>query len=239
MDVCAVAGRKSRMSKHKRKLIVLLGAPGAGKGTVAAGLRTRRGWRHLASGDLLRRAVQSGSPAGRAANDFMQRGELVPDNVIGRIIGEALQAPSEEFVVLDGYPRTPEQAGMLSDQAAKGGFCLLAAVMLDVSDETLEARLAGRMICEKCEAVYHVSTLPPRVPGICDTCGTQLTQRSDDHPDTVRRRLAVYRKKTAPLIAWYERSGHLRRIDGEGRADELTERVLAVIDGELTGEAPQ
>lgn len=210
--------------------IILLGAPGAGKGTAATRLVARLGVRHVSSGDLLRSAVKQGTPAGREAEGYMQQGKLVPDELIGRIIADLLVAGGANLkVLLDGFPRTVAQAEMLEQVVAAQGGRIRNTVLLEVAEEILVERLAGRRICPKCNAGYHVRTLPPKVPGVCDACGTPLVQRADDTAETVRNRLAVFRRDTAPLVAWYESRQLLVRVDGVGGADEVTERIVRVL----------
>lgn len=210
--------------------IVLLGAPGAGKGTAAARLVSRLGVRHVSSGDLLRGAVKQGTAAGIEADGYMKRGELVPDALIGRIIADLLAAggPDARYL-LDGFPRTVPQAEMLQQVVAAQGGHIRGAVVLDVAEEVLVDRLAGRRVCSKCSAGYHIRTLPPKIADTCDACGAKLVQRSDDNAETVRNRLAVFRRNTEPLIAWYAARKQLARVDGVGGADAVAERVIQAL----------
>jgi adenylate kinase len=212
-------------------IIILLGAPGAGKGTVAARLVKRLNLKHISSGDLLRAAVKQGTPAGKEAEGYMKRGELVPDALIGRIIADVLAAGGGDATyLLDGFPRTVAQASMLDGVVAEQGGRIRGAVLLDVAEDILVDRLAGRRVCPKCAAGYHVRNLPPKVAGVCDVCGAALVQRPDDNPETVRNRLAVYAKQTAPLIAWYQARQSLARVDGaSGSADDIAERVARLL----------
>jgi adenylate kinase len=210
--------------------IILLGAPGAGKGTAATRLVEKLGARHVSSGDLLRSAVKQGTPAGREAEGYMKAGKLVPDELIGRIITDLLVAGGPALkVLLDGFPRTVAQAEMLEKVVAAQQGTIRGTVLLEVGEEILVERLAGRRVCPKCNAGYHVRTLAPRVAGKCDACGADLVQRADDTPDTVRNRLAVFRKDTAPLIEWYAARKLLVRVNGVGSADEVTARILAAL----------
>ena len=211
-------------------VIVLLGAPGAGKGTAATRLVARLSARHVSSGDLLRDAVRRDTPAGREADGFMKRGDLVPDALVGRIIADLLAAgDAGQRYLLDGFPRTEAQAEMLDRVVGEQGGHLRGVVLLDVAEEVLVDRLAGRRVCPQCAANFHVRTLPPRKPGVCDACGATLVTRADDNQDTVRTRLAVFHERTASLIAWYERRGQLRRVDGTGGADEVAERIMRAL----------
>ena len=164
------------------------------------------------------------------AEGFMMRGELVSDELIGRIIADLLAAGGAGAkYLLDGFPRTVAQAEMLDRVVAKQGGRIRGTVLLDVAEDVLVDRLAGRRVCPKCSAGYHVRTLPPKVAGTCDACGTALGQRADDTPETVRNRLAVFRKQTAPVIAWYGARKALMQVDGVGSADEVAERVVRAL----------
>ena len=210
--------------------IILLGAPGAGKGTAASRLVERLGVRHVSSGDLLRSAVKQGTPAGREAEGFMKAGKLVPDELIGRIISDLLVAGGPDLkVLLDGFPRTVAQAEMLAKVITAQGGRIRGTVVLDVAEDILIDRLAGRRVCPACGAGFHVRTLLPKVAGKCDKCGTDLVQRPDDNPETVRNRLVVFAKDTSPLIEWYSSRGLLVRVDGTGAADAVAERVIQAL----------
>lgn len=212
------------------QITLLLGAPGSGKGTASARLVARLGLRHVSSGALLRDAVSGGTVAGREAADHMARGELVPDALIGRIITGLLLAggPGVNWL-LDGFPRTVAQAQLLERVAAEAGGRVSRALFLDVPEEILVDRLAGRRVCPGCDAAYHVQTLPPRVPDCCDRCGRALITRPDDDEATVRTRLAVYRSLTAPVVAWYAAKGLLTVVDGVGTADAVSEQLMRVL----------
>lgn len=207
-------------------VVVLLGAPGSGKGTAAARLVRGGGYRHVASGDMLRDAVARGTPAGVEADGYMRRGELVPDALIGRMIGERLEAgPDDARYLLDGFPRTAEQRDILDAILADCGGALRAVVLIEIGDAAVTERIAGRRVCPGCKAVYHVATLPPRQAGVCDACGGALAQRADDRPETIAQRLAVYHRQTAGLIGAYAARGLLKRVDGTGEADEIAARI--------------
>ena len=210
--------------------IILLGAPGAGKGTAASRLVERLGVRHVSSGDLLRSAVKQGTPAGREAEGYMKAGKLVPDELIGRIISDLLVAGGPDLkVLLDGFPRTVAQAEMLAKVITAQGGRIRGTVVLDVAEDILVDRLAGRRVCPACGAGFHVRTLLPKVAGKCDKCGADLVQRADDNPETVRNRLVVFAKDTSPLIEWYSSRGLLVRVDGTGAADAVAERVIQAL----------
>ena len=195
------------------KIVILLGAPGSGKGTIAGRLAAEdKGLRHVSSGDLLRGAVAKGTPAGVEAKAFMDRGELVPDALIARMIEDVIaETAGDVTMLLDGFPRNVAQAEILE----RTGAPIRSVVLVDVPDAIIADRIAGRRTCPKCKAGYHVKALPPKVEGVCDRCGSQLVVRRDDNPGTVRDRLVVYHRETEPLVAYYEARGLLRRIDGD------------------------
>ena len=193
-------------------IVILLGAPGSGKGTVAAKLAAENeNLKHVSSGDLLRGAVAKGTEAGKAAKDFMEAGKLVPDELIATMIKDVIaESTGDVTMLLDGFPRNVAQADILD----KTGAEIRSVVLLDVPDSIIQDRIAGRRTCPKCKAGYHVKNLPQKVEGVCDACGAELVIRKDDNPDTVKDRLSVYHRETEPLIAFYEKKGLLRRIDG-------------------------
>jgi adenylate kinase len=195
------------------EIVILLGAPGSGKGTIASRLAGEDpAVRHVSSGDLLRGAIAAGTPAGVEAKAYMDKGQLVPDALVVAMIGDVIAAEkTAETMLLDGFPRNVAQAEALERSGAK----VRSAVLVDVPDEIIADRIAGRRTCPKCKAGYHVKALPPKVEGICDKCGTALTVRKDDNPETVKDRLVVYHRETEPLVAYYEAKGLLRRIDGD------------------------
>ena len=195
------------------EIVILLGAPGSGKGTIASRLAGEDpAVRHVSSGDLLRGAIAAGTPAGVEAKAYMDKGQLVPDALVVAMIGDVIAAEkTAETMLLDGFPRNVAQAEALERSGAK----VRSAVLVDVPDEIIADRIAGRRTCPKCKAGYHVKALPPKVEGICDKCGAALTVRKDDNPETVRDRLVVYHRETEPLVAFYEAKGRLRRIDGD------------------------
>jgi adenylate kinase len=212
-------------------ITVLLGAPGAGKGTVAVRIAEPLGARHVSTGAMLRDAVKAGSPAGRTAKGYMDRGELVPDAVLADMIGELLAAaPRDARFILDGFPRNIPQAEVLDALAARHGARVSRVVCIDVPLEVALDRLGGRRVCPVCGANFHVRTLAPRRVGICDSCGAELVTRADDQPETIRNRLTVYDRQTAPLIAWYQAAGKLLRIDGSGDADTVAAAVRRLIE---------
>jgi adenylate kinase len=195
--------------------VVFLGPPGAGKGTQAKLLADRAAVPHIATGDIFRAAVRQGTPLGKQAKEYMDRGALVPDEVTIGIVRERLTAPDcAGGFVLDGFPRTAPQAQSLDSILEGMGRPLQWAVYLVVPERVLLSRSVWRRICPSCGAVYHLQSSPPRRPGVCDACGSALVQRDDDVEATVRERLAVYRSQTEPLVGYYADSGRLREVDG-------------------------
>ena len=208
-------------------IVILLGAPGSGKGTVAARLAAENAnLKHVSSGDLLRGAVAKGTPAGVEAKKYMEAGQLVPDALIAQMIKDVIAETSGDVtMLLDGFPRNVEQADILAATGAK----IRSAVLLDVPDSIIQDRIAGRRTCPKCKAGYHARDLPPKVEGICDKCGTALVIRKDDNPETVRDRLVVYHRQTEPLIAYYREKGLLRTIDGNQGPENNAKAFLAAM----------
>lgn len=193
-------------------IVILLGAPGSGKGTVAGKLAAENAHlKHVSSGDLLRGAVAKGTEAGKKAKDFMEAGKLVPDELIATMIKDVVaETTGDVTMLLDGFPRNLAQAKILEEMGAP----VKSAVLIDVPDAMIQDRIAGRRTCPKCKAGYHIKNLPPKVEGFCDKCGAELVIRKDDNPDTVKDRLAVYHSETEPLIAFYRDKNLLRKIDG-------------------------
>ncbi|MDI6894011.1 MAG: adenylate kinase [Bacillota bacterium] len=214
--------------------VVLLGPPGSGKGTQAARLGVSWGVPHVSTGDAFRQAVAEGTPLGKLAQEYMQRGELVPDQVVNGAVAARLgRDDCARGFVLDGYPRTLPQAEALEEMLRERGPGLDAVVDLVVSEEELVRRASGRRVCSQCGASYHLEFRAPRQAGRCDTCGGELIQREDDRPQTVARRLAVYRRQTAPLVEFYRDRGLLVEVDGVGTVEEVTRAILEAVDGRV------
>ncbi|WP_066816125.1 adenylate kinase [Sphingomonas mali] len=213
--------------------IILLGPPGAGKGTQAAKLVADRGMVQLSTGDMLRAAVKAGTPTGLKAKAIMDAGELVPDDVVSGIIGERLdQMTPGEGAIFDGYPRTAAQAEALDQLLADRGRKLDRVIELTVDEDALVERITGRYTCAKCGEGYHDKFKQPKVAGVCDVCGsTEFKRRPDDNEETVRTRMAEYRGKTAPIIPIYEARGILARVDGMADIDRVSAAVAAALDG--------
>jgi adenylate kinase len=212
--------------------IILLGPPGAGKGTQAARLQAERGMIQLSTGDMLREAVAAGTPVGLKAKEVMARGELVSDAIVSALIGERLDASADKGAIFDGFPRTKHQAAALEILLAERGRHLDYVIELAVDEDELVKRITGRFTCAKCGAGYHDSFRPTNVPGVCDNCGsTEFKRRPDDNEQTVRTRMAEYRAKTQPILPYYEAKGLVRRVDGMQSVDEVTAQIDAILDG--------
>jgi adenylate kinase len=206
--------------------LVLLGAPGAGKGTQAQLLAERFGLKHVSTGALLRAAIQNGTELGRRAKEYMDRGELVPDQLVLAMVRELLRQP--EYAggfILDGFPRTVAQAEALDQMLTELGMRLDRVVNIDVPSAELVARLAGRRVCKNCPASYHLIYNPPRLPETCDQCGSPLVQRPDDSEATVLNRLAVYERQTRPLIDYYRQQQLLVDVAGSGEVEDVYGRI--------------
>lgn len=204
----------------------MLGAPGSGKGTQAERLSQSGGLAHIASGDLFRQAEKEGTEVGKLAKSYMEKGLLVPDEVTIKMILGRITEIKQGFM-LDGFPRTIEQALALDEALAQEG--IEKAIYIEVSREELLRRLSGRWICRQCQAPYHTVSAPPRVAGKCDLCGGELYQRSDDTAETAEKRLEVYFRETAPLIDYYRQSGRLVETDGERGIEEVSKELQALL----------
>jgi len=213
------------------KTIVLLGAPGAGKGTAAEGIVRETGYVHISTGDMLRDAAKAQTPEGLEAKSFMDRGELVPDDVIMRIVQGRLDAgsPSDNYM-FDGFPRTLEQAKLLAQTLSERGAKTDYVFFLDAPRNVLIDRLTGRRICRNCGANYHIRNIPPKKEGVCDACGGELYQRPDDVEETIVTRLNVFRKETESLIAYYDEQGMLVRIDSSQPREQTIREILDMLE---------
>lgn len=211
------------------EIVIMLGAPGSGKGTLAVELAKVPGIRHLSSGDLLRAAVKAGTPAGVKAKAYMESGNLVPDELIAEMIEDVVRSDAEtQTLLLDGFPRNVPQAEILGGMMTRAGVTLRCALLLEVPDEIVVRRISGRRVCPTCGAGFNVDTLPPKQEGICDACGAELIIRKDDKPETVRHRLEVYAEQTFPLIEYYRAAEKLVTVDGSG--DDLEWKTATALE---------
>jgi adenylate kinase len=210
--------------------LILLGPPGSGKGTQAKLLTSRLGLLHISTGDILRDAVQQGTPLGRQVESYLTSGQLVPDDLVNELVAERFRRDDRpDRFVLDGYPRTLPQAASF-DQVLRQQFLDLTAVLLlVVDDEEIIRRMAGRLTCPQCKRTYHRTTNPPRQPGVCDFCGAALVQRPDDREDTVKERLRVYHANTKETIPYYRSQGLLREIPGIGSIEDIYSQIEQVL----------
>jgi adenylate kinase len=211
-------------------IIILLGPPGAGKGTQAGAIAEKFSLPHISTGDIFRANLKDGTPLGLEAGKYMDAGALVPDELVVRLVADRLTAPDARGgALLDGFPRTVPQAEALADFLAGAGRRVDFCVSLEVPDAALLARLSGRRMCRSCGAGYHISFSPPPAGGRCGRCGGEIYQRDDDREETIKNRLAVYHGQTSPLIQWYGECGLLRTIDGEGPVEDIKKRIFAVL----------
>jgi adenylate kinase len=211
--------------------IIFLGEPGAGKGTYSAELVKKFGIPQISTGDMLRTAVKAGTTLGKKAQEFMKRGELVPDSVVIGLIRERIQQPdAAKGFILDGFPRTVPQAESLDETLKEMSLHLSTVLKIEVSKALLLKRLTGRRVCPGCGATYNIDTMRPQKEGICDKCGKALIQRPDDRTETIENRLTVYQKDTAPLIEYYEKQGLLQRVDCEGEYEDVMSRIYSALE---------
>ena len=211
--------------------LILLGPPGAGKGTQAKRLEDRYNIVQISTGDMLRAAIRGGTPEGQRARAIVERGELVPDALISDLVGARLGQPDMQGgFILDGFPRTVGQAEYLDRTLAGSGRSVDVVVNIVVPERTITARLGGRRVCPSCGATYQVAFQPPKIEGVCDACGGRLERRADDAEDVVRGRLEVYARQTAPVLEHYRAAGVLREVDGVGTPAEVSGRIEAVLE---------
>jgi len=212
--------------------IVLLGAPGAGKGTQAKKLIEKYAIPQISTGDILRENVAKGTPLGKEAKSYMDAGKLVPDSVVLGLVEDRLKKDDcKKGFILDGFPRNTSQADALDKMLSGLGMPLQSAISIDVSFDDLMKRLTGRRTCKSCGQMYNIYFSPPKKEGVCDKCGGELYQRDDDKEETIKKRLEEYQAKTAPLIDYYKGKGILHSINGTGSIDEIFAKVCAVVEG--------
>ena len=209
----------------------MLGAPGAGKGTQAKLIAEKYGIPHISTGDIFRANIKEGTELGKEAKQYMDKGQLVPDDLTVRILLDRVSKPDcEKGYVLDGFPRTIPQAEVLDTEVAKLGDKIDMAIDVNVPDENIIRRMSGRRACPKCGATYHVEHIPPKKEGICDACGAELVLRDDDKPETVKKRLDVYHKQTQPLITYYSKLNILRTVDGTKDKNDVFADISALLE---------
>lgn len=211
-------------------ILVFLGPPGSGKGTQAKILSKEMGLSHISTGDLLREAVKNNTPLGQKAREYMERGELVPDDIIISLIEEVM--PKEGGFILDGFPRTIPQAVALEDMLKRNGKELSKVILFEISEDVVVDRISGRLTCSQCGALYHIKYNPPKEDLICDLCGGKLIQREDDKEEVIRRRFKVYQEQTQPLIAFYRERNKLFSLDATQSVEEISKKIIeAIKDG--------
>ena len=211
--------------------IIMLGAPGAGKGTHAKGIVAKYQIPTISTGDIFRQNIKDGTEIGKKAKSYMDAGELVPDELVCDLVVDRLaQDDCKNGYILDGFPRTIPQAAALTAALKEQGTAIDFALDIEMEDEQIVERMAGRRVCAKCGATYHVVNVPPAKEGICDACGGELQLRADDTPETVKKRLGVYHEQTAPLIAYYKEQGILHEIDGSLGLEGVAKAISAVLE---------
>ena len=210
--------------------IIMLGAPGAGKGTQAKMIAEKFGIPHISTGDIFRANIKNGTELGKKAKEYMDQGQLVPDELTVQILLDRVaEADCKDGYVLDGFPRTIPQADVLDKELTKLGDQVDFAINVDVPDENIIRRMSGRRACLKCGATYHIEHIPPKKEGICDTCGSELVQRDDDKPETVKNRLSVYHEQTQPLIEYYTEKNILKTVDGTRDMQEVFSDIVDIL----------
>ncbi|MHA1632124.1 MAG: adenylate kinase [Candidatus Freyarchaeota archaeon] len=215
-------------------IIVLLGPPGAGKGTQAFKISESFSIPHIATGDIFREAVKKGTGLGRKAREYMERGELVPDEIVNGIVRERISEPDcSNGFILDGYPRTLNQAKALDETLAEMNRKIDLVLNISVSEDSVVKRLSNRRVCRRCGAIYHLITNPPKRGGVCDRCGGELYQREDDKEEVIRNRLSVYRKQTEPIIKYYEGRGLLTDIDGNKEIEGVWNQIKKAMEEKI------
>jgi adenylate kinase len=222
------------VTKQKQLNLILLGAPGAGKGTQAVTISKKLGLVHVATGDLFRKEQESGTELGKIAKSYMEKGQLVPDEITVKMLLGRITAPDcTKGVILDGFPRTLEQAKALDKALAAQGNGIDRVLYIKVSNQELLRRLSGRWICRNCQAPYNIVEMSPKVAGKCDRCGGELYQRADDNEETARKRLDVYFSQTMPLIEYYTKTGKLVEVNGEQGIEAVSRDLIAALKAKI------
>ena len=210
--------------------IIMLGTPGAGKGTQAKQIAGKYNIPHISTGDIFRANIKNGTELGKKAKEYMDQGQLVPDELTCDLVMDRIaEDDCKNGFVLDGFPRTIPQAEALDAALTKTGQAMDYAIDVDVPDENIVNRMSGRRACLKCGATYHIVSIPPKKEGICDTCGSELVIRDDDKPETVQKRLDVYHEQTQPLIDFYQKKGILKSVDGTQSMDEVFGAITEIL----------
>jgi adenylate kinase len=213
--------------------IVLLGAPGAGKGTLAGAVKDQLGVHHISTGDLIRAEIKAGSAIGLEIKRYVESGGLVPDEVVTRMIElkvEATAADNKGYM-FDGFPRTSAQAMDLDKVLLKSGLTIDLALYMEASVDVVLQRLTGRRVCRKCGALFHLTNMPSRKAGVCDACGGELYQRADDNEETIKKRMSVYNEQTKPIIDFYKAQGKLKTVNADGGAEDVRKALLQILNG--------
>jgi adenylate kinase len=211
--------------------IIMLGAPGAGKGTQAQMIAEKFNIPHISTGDIFRANIKNGTELGKKAKEFMDKGQLVPDELtVELLLDRVAKEDCKDGYVLDGFPRTIPQADVLTNELDKLGDHVDYAINVDVPDENIVRRMSGRRACLKCGATYHIEHIPPKQEGICDKCGSELVQRDDDKPETVNNRLSVYHEQTQPLIDYYTKAGILKTVDGTKDMNDVFNAIVDILE---------
>ncbi|AOZ97086.1 Adenylate kinase [Butyrivibrio sp. INlla18] len=211
--------------------IIMLGAPGAGKGTQAQMIADKYNIPHISTGDIFRANIKNGTELGKKAKEYMDKGQLVPDELtVELLLDRVANEDCKNGYVLDGFPRTIPQADVLDSELTKLGDKVDYAINVDVPDENIVNRMSGRRACLKCGATYHIKHIPPKTEGICDKCGSELVLRDDDKPETVQNRLSVYHEQTQPLIDYYDKKNILKTVDGTKDMQEVFDNIVGILN---------